>query len=193
MCYSQLIDICSSASDSIPTTSSPSHHSKPGWNDNIKYLRDDALSWHYFWKINSRPGTGYIAEMRRLSRARYHRAVRHLKRAKTRMRTEKMAEALISNRSRDVWSEVERMKGRSRKSACIIDGVNGDKDIADLFSDDSKRHTLQAVELSQWFQAAVQIVSNLPAPSNGGPIYRFLGMPAMRTRWMAGAAAHKSG
>ena len=57
----------------------------------------------------------------------------------------------------------------------------------------SKRHSLQAVELSQWTQAAVQIVSNLPAPSNGGPIYRFLGMPAMRTRWMAGAAAHKSG
>ena len=24
-------------------------------------------------------------------------------------------------------------------------------------------------------------------------IYRFLGMPAMHTRWMAGAAAHKSG
>ena len=55
------------------------------------------------------------------------------------------------------------------------------------------RKSLQAVELSQWFQAAVQIVSNLPAPSNGGPIYLFLGMPAMRTRWMAGAAAHKSG
>ena len=73
--------------------------------------------------------------MRRLSRARYHRAVRHLKRAETIMRTEKMAEALISNRSRDLWSEVKRMKGRSRKSACIIDGVNGDKDIADIFSD----------------------------------------------------------
>ena len=42
-------------------------------------------------------------------------------------------------------------------------------------------------------QAAVQIVSNLPAPRNGGTIYRFLGMPAMRTRWMAGAVAHKSG
>ena len=45
-------------------------------------------------------------------------------------------------------------------------------------------------ELSQRTQAAVQIVSNLPAPTNGGLIYRFLGM---RTRWMAGAAAHKSG
>ena len=27
----------------------------------------------------------------------------------------------------------------------------------------------------------------------GGQIYRFWGMPAMRTRWMAGAAAHKRG
>ena len=44
MCHAQLIDVCSSASNSIPTTSSRSHRSKPGWNDNIKYLRDDALS-----------------------------------------------------------------------------------------------------------------------------------------------------
>ena len=46
----------------------------------------------------------------------------------------------------------------------------------------SKRHSIQAVELSQRTQAAVQIVSNLPTPSNWGPIYRFLGMPAMWTR-----------
>ena len=44
MCYAQLIDACSSASDLIPNTSSRSHHSKPGWNDNIKYLCDDTLS-----------------------------------------------------------------------------------------------------------------------------------------------------
>ena len=57
----------------------------------------------------------------------------------------------------------------------------------------SKRHNLQAVEPSLQTKTAVQIVLNLPAPSNGGLIYRFLGMPAMRTGWMAGAAAHKSG
>ena len=39
----------------------------------------------------------------------------------------------------------------------------------------SKRHSLQAVELSQRTQAAVQIVSNLPAPSNGGPNLPFFG------------------
>ena len=30
-------------------------------------------------------------------------------------------------------------------------------------------------------------------PRNGGPIFRCLGGPAMRIRWMAGAAPHKSG
>ena len=50
----------------------------------------------------------------------------------------------------------------------------------------SKRHNLQAVELSQWFQSAVQIVSNLPAPSNGGPIYRFLACrPCGPAGWLA--------
>ena len=83
------------------------------------------------------------------------------------------------------WEEGEQMGGRGAEGRNREEGMKG--------TEGSKRHSLQAVELSQWFQAAVQIVSNLPAPSNGGPIYRFLGMPAMRTRWMAGAAAHKSG
>ena len=43
MCYAQFIYVCSSASYSIPTTSSRSYRSKPGCNYNIKYLRDDAL------------------------------------------------------------------------------------------------------------------------------------------------------
>ena len=51
MYYAQLIDVCSSVCDLIPATSSRSHRSKPGWNDNIRYLRNDALSWHYIWKI----------------------------------------------------------------------------------------------------------------------------------------------
>ena len=70
---------------------------------------------------------------------------------------------------------------------CII--LHGERLLGKLGG--SKRHSLQAVELSQRTQAVVQIVSNLP--SNGGPIYRVLGMPAVRTRWMAVAVAHKSG
>ena len=65
------------------------------------------------------------------------------------------------------WSEL------SVDSVCQEHEVMRDVD-ANETSGGSKRHSLQAVELSQRTQAAVQIVSNLPAPSNGGPIYRFL-------------------
>ena len=55
-----------------------------------------------------------------------------------------------------------------------------------------QRPSLQSVELSQRLQTAVHIVSKPSAPSNGVPIYRFGGKPAMRTRWRAGAAPHKN-
>ena len=58
--------------------------------------------------------------------------------------------------------------------------------IAKTLEKSSKRHSLQAVELSQRTQAAVQIVSNLPDPSNGGPIYRFWACrPCGPAGWMA--------
>ena len=41
-----------------------------------------------------------------------------------------------------------------------------------LYSAGSGVNSLQPVELSQQLQTAVQIVSNPPAPSNGGSIYR---------------------
>ena len=44
----------------------------------------------------------------------------------------------------------------------------------------SKRHSLQAVELSRRLQTAVKMVSKSPAPSNWGQIYRYF--------WQAGHA-----
>ena len=52
----------------------------PGWNDNARKLREDALSWHHFWNINSRPKDGHIAEMHRIcdliTRREYKRELR---------------------------------------------------------------------------------------------------------------------
>ena len=52
-----------------------SHSNKviPGWNDNARKLREDALSWRHFRNVNGRPKDGHIAEMHRVTRARYHR------------------------------------------------------------------------------------------------------------------------
>ena len=61
----------------------------PGWNDGVKYLRDEALSSYHFWKINGRPRARHIAEMHRISRASYHRSIRHIQRNKKMIQSEK--------------------------------------------------------------------------------------------------------
>ena len=55
-----------------------------------------------------------------------------------------------------------------------------------------EHHSLQVVELSRRSQTAVQIVWKAPAPAMG-PDLLFMGNSAMRTRWKAGIASHKSG
>ena len=82
-----------------------------------------------------KPHQGDITEMRRIKRARYHRAVRHIMREDDRIRTTKMAEAISENRNRDLWSEVRRIKGRNKFLPSSIDGVVGDEGIAHIFSD----------------------------------------------------------
>ena len=73
--------------------------------------------------------------MRRITRALYHRAVRHIMREGDRMCTTKMAEAISENRTCDLWSEVRRIKGRNKFLPSSVDGVVGDDEIAQLFSD----------------------------------------------------------
>ena len=80
-----------------------------------------------------KPHQGDITEMRRITRARYHRAVRHIMREDDIIPTTKMAEAVSENRNRDLWSEVRRIKGRNKFLPSSIDGVVGDEEIAKLF------------------------------------------------------------
>ena len=47
----------------------------------------------------------------------------------------------------------------------------------DAITSGSKRYSLQVVELSQRLETAVKMLLKPPAPSNGCPIYRFLGKP----------------
>ena len=55
-----------------------------------------------------------------------------------------------------------------------------------VFVSDAKRHSLQAVELSQRIQTVVQIVSKPPDPSHVAPIYGFwASRPCGPAGWLA--------
>ena len=85
------------------------------------------------WKKNC-PREGYLAVQRRISRARYHRAIRHIERNTNRIRMEKMVDALLSNNSTDDYREVDKMKPRSSISS-TVDGNNDCESITNILSD----------------------------------------------------------
>ena len=105
------------------------------WSKKVEHLKQEAIFWHRQWRAVGKPHQGDITEMRCITRARYHRAVRHIMREDDINRTTKMTEAISENRNRDLWSEVRRIKSRNKFLNSNIDGVVGDEEIAQPFSD----------------------------------------------------------
>ena len=105
----------------------------PGWNEHVEALHNESLMWHNYWKSAGRPHAGDVAEMRRMSRARYHKAVREILRKNDVLKMERMADAISNNKSRDLWKEVKKIKGRNCNIAGSIDGITDKEDIASIF------------------------------------------------------------
>ena len=73
-------------------------------------------------------------------------------------------------------------------------GKNTSKQAWTVWVDNNNNMAVKVMEVVVMESMMKKDPNDLPGPSNGDPIYRFLGgKPAMRTRWMASAASHKSG
>ena len=107
----------------------------PKWGDRAQPAKDTALFWHSIWLSCNRPNTGWVCEIRRKTRAQYHRIVKELQRNETLNRCECMAEAILSSNNRDFWKEAKRFKPKKRPIPKVIDGVTGEENISELFAE----------------------------------------------------------
>ena len=73
-----------------------------------------------------------------ITRACHHRAIRHIEKNANTIRMGKLANALLSKKSRDVWNECDKMKGKNCRMASMIDGNSNSCSIAVMFSDKYK-------------------------------------------------------
>lgn len=117
----------------VPKCKPPGKH-VVGWNDLVRPLREDSIFWHNIWKECGSPKVGWVTQVMRLARVKYHRAVRSVKRNRETLISQKMAESLSSNSSRDFWGETRKINGAGKPSASNVDGATGDQSIATVFS-----------------------------------------------------------
>ena len=63
----------------------------PGWNDLVLPFKTDALEWHHIWQYCGCPPSGYVFDMRKLSRHNYHQQIKLAHRNEAKIKVEKVA------------------------------------------------------------------------------------------------------
>jgi hypothetical protein len=130
----QLTDACLKAADmTLPKVKRKK--AMPMWNESVKPLRDDAKFWGGVWKECGRPTSGIVLDIYKQCRRKYHYAVRALKKAEQQTRMNCLAEAMARSNTRDLWTEVKKIRGHSNVSPPNIDGKVTSVDINNLFAD----------------------------------------------------------
>ena len=132
---SDIIRCCiEAASCTIPHTSTGKGKPVPGWDEYVAPFREKSILWHKMWIDCGRPHSGVVAEIMRRTRAAYHYAIRRVKKNETEIVRERFADMILQNKSRDFWSEVQRMKSSKTAVSATVDGVSGCNEIADMFA-----------------------------------------------------------
>ncbi|ELT98593.1 hypothetical protein CAPTEDRAFT_218301 [Capitella teleta] len=135
--YNALISLClSSGRRSIPhspVSRSGSRRSVPFWSTHVRPLKDSALFWHAIWKSCDSPTTGAVANIRRSTRAKYHRAIRYFKQNDQLARFTRMGEYFVNQGRDDFWTEVQKMRGNNSATPTIVDDCLSEDDIALCF------------------------------------------------------------
>ena len=134
--YNSITTACEKASAvTIPKCGSSGKAKRiPGWTEHVAPYKQKALFWHQLWKDNGSPRNGQVAEIRRQTRAKYHAAVRKVKREKNIIKSARLAEAMADGNGRDFWGEIRKVGGCNTTLPNSIDNIAGDQDIADLFA-----------------------------------------------------------
>ena len=70
----------------------------------------------------------------RRTRAEYHYAIRRIKRDENDIIKERFADAFLTNRSRDLWAEVKRIRGGGSSLSNVVDGFSIPDDISAFFA-----------------------------------------------------------
>jgi len=125
------------AESNIPVTSNC--HSGdgrvPGWTEHVEPLREKSMFWHRLWIECGRPHTGTVASCMRRARASYHYAIRQVKKDRDLIVRNRIADALVTDPSRNFWTEVKKIRGNKAGVAKIVDGCTSDSSIAQLFAE----------------------------------------------------------
>ena len=132
--YNEIVNACLTAADCAIPKSGGGSRRLAGWVEHVKPYRDRSLMWFRMWLENGRPGAGVVYECMKKAKRDYKRVSRWVLRNQEKLTASKMADALLSKRERDFWTEVNKKCKGAHSSVNYVDDACGDEEIGELFS-----------------------------------------------------------
>ena len=118
-----------------PNKCCPIEKTIPGWYDEVKPFKKDAVFWHSVWQSAGRPTRGALRDVMASTRNKYHYAVRRVKKMANAIRAKKLLEASETG-SVNLLKEMKKIKGDKKSSDNLPDrvaGVTGENLIVEEF------------------------------------------------------------
>ena len=132
LCNSIIASCTKAANITIPSCKPKSVASEVhGWSDEVEPEHNRSLFWHWIWLESDKPRSGFVYDIMKRTRHRYHYAIRSCKKQKQEIQKRKLIEN-ISN-SKDFWSEIIKINPSSKLISNTIDQANGNHEITQLF------------------------------------------------------------
>lgn len=132
--YSKIADCLKKSSEMVfPEVSHSSRYNKPGWSDYVKDTYQFSRDIFQQWSAAGKPRQGPLFELRKTSRAQCKYACRHIRSHENALRKESLAKKLCDRDQREFWKEIRLMNNSKTPLPMSIDGLSGEKDIADLW------------------------------------------------------------
>jgi exonuclease III len=106
----------------------------PGWREEVAPFREASIFWHSVWLSAGRPAAGQLYMTMKMTRNKYHHALRRVKLAADRIKAQKLFEASMWGGG-DLLSELKKTRG-GRFSPDLpenVAGANGEEEICETF------------------------------------------------------------
>ena len=134
----------------------------PGWNEFVKPYREKSIFWHDLWKSAGCPQNGQLAQIRRQTRAKYHWAVKYVKKNKDEIVKYNTAHEMQKKSFTKFWEIIRKMKNSNISLPEVVDGNITKQDIADGFAGiySELYNSIQDPEINQTKESVKQSINN---------------------------------
>ena len=102
-----------------------------GWDETVRPAREKSLFWHNMWKDCGKPRSGSVADIMRRTRAANDYAIRTVRKHEQEYVNQRFAENVLSNKTRDFWGEVKRLRQSGNVCSSCVDDFTNPGDIAE--------------------------------------------------------------